>query len=139
MPLSPTEVKYFRQRLEVDSEFTRAIIVNSINPWFGEDRGQGILTSGVSSCMAIATPTYLAHISPIRSKQQIAKFIELLMKQSQAGQIQIVGQSRSIARKKVLEVLKDYNLRPVRDISFRNRQTAYSVYVKNGEIRFVKD
>ena len=80
MPLSSAEKQRFLERLPIESEFIKAKVINSFNPWFGADGGQGIRTSGVSSCLAIAAPNYLAHISAVRSQKQISDFIELLIK-----------------------------------------------------------
>jgi len=85
----------------------------------------------------IATPNYLAHISAVRPQKQISRFIELLIQRRQADQIQLVGQARSIARKKVLEVLEAHSLQPVKDISFSGRQTSIRSILK-WKIRFVK-
>ena len=139
MALNFSEKKRLLEKLPLENEFIKAKTINSFNPWFGADGGRGIQTSGVNSCLVIATPNYLAYISAVRPQKQISRFIELLIQRRQADQIQLVGQARSIARKKVLEVLEAHSLQPVKDISFSGRQTSYSVYIKNGKIRFVKD
>ncbi len=62
---------YLLNRLEQESANSETEFVNSIGVWCARDQGEGLYASGVNVCMAIASPSILAHIHAGRTESEI--------------------------------------------------------------------
>lgn len=127
----------FRRKL--DEVMTSGVRVSSMGRnWYGADRGNGIATMGVNTCVAVATPDMLGHIPADRypNNAEVRLFLDIVIHEK--SPIHVFGLRDGHLMKAVLAVFQEAGVKPV--VHFNDDQrTAFNVVVKDKQIDFYQE
>lgn len=127
----------FRQKL--DEVMTNGVRVSSIGRnWYGHDRGNGVATMGVNTCVAVATPDMLGHIPADRypDHTDVQLFLDTVIHEKE--QIHVFGLRDGSLMKAVLEFFQNAGVQPI--VHFNDdRNTAFNIVVQNRQIDFYQE
>lgn len=127
----------FRQKL--DEVMAKGVRVSSMGRnWYGHDRGSGVATMGVNTCVAVATPDTLGHIPADRypDNADVQLFLDTVIHDKE--QVHVFGLRDGHLMKAVLEVFQHAGVKPI--IHYNDdRNTAFNIVVKDRRIDFYQE
>ena len=131
--------RWLEFRNKLDDVMTNGVLVSSVGRnWYSPDRGNGVATMGVNTCVAVATPDMLGHIPADRypNNADVRLFLDIIIHEKE--QIHVFGLRDGRLMKAVLEIFQSAGVKPI--IHFNDdRNTAFNIVVQNRRIDFYQE